>query len=101
MRRRSQKPRIRNKGGYWITQYRDLDGRKRKVSLGPVAKTKKLEAELLEPININSELGRLVRHIYLLFYRRKWKASTISSNEQHVNSHLLGRSKSASSRASR
>ena len=56
MRRRFQKPRIKNKAGYWIAQFRDLEGKKRKVSLGPVAKTKKVDAEhklnrILEPIN--------------------------------------------------
>ena len=55
-RRRYQKPRIKNVNGYWIAQYRDLAGRKRKVSLGPVKTTRKGEAEeklseILEPIN--------------------------------------------------
>jgi integrase len=101
-RRRFQKPKIRNTGGYWIAQYRDLDGRKRKVSLGPVAKTKKFEAEkklsgLLEPLNAAATepgadilLGAFVRHIYLPFYRRKWKTSTAYSNEGRITLHLLG-----------
>jgi hypothetical protein len=43
------------RGGYWIAQFRDLEGTKRKVSLGP-ATTRKFDAEtrlaqLLEPIN--------------------------------------------------
>ena len=100
MRKRFQKPRIKDKGGYWIAQYRDLDGRKRKVSLGPVAKTKKVNAELklaqvLEPINNPAtkagedyDFGAFVREVYLPFYHRKWKASTRYSNEQRVNSHL-------------
>jgi hypothetical protein len=55
-RRRYQKPKIRNVKGYWIAQFRDLGGTKRKVSLGPVRTTKKSEAEerlakILEPIN--------------------------------------------------
>ena len=101
MRRRFQKPRIKNKGGYWIAQFRDLEGRKRKVSLGPVARTKKVDAEiafarLLEPINNpngepdgHCQFGWFIREVYLPFYRHKWKASTTSSNEQRVNSHFL------------
>jgi integrase len=101
MRRRFQKPRIKNKGGYWIAQFRDLEGRKRKVSLGPVAKTKKVEAEaklarLIEPINSHLkdpapdlQFGALVRQIFLPFYRRKWKTSTTGSNENRFDRHLL------------
>jgi integrase len=102
MRRRFQKPRIRNKGGYWIAQFRDLEGRKRKVSLGPLAATKKVDAErklarLLEPINsrLNDPapdflFGAFVRQIYYPFYRRKWKASTAHCNEGRIALHLLG-----------
>jgi integrase len=101
MRKRFQKPKIRNKGGYWIAQYRDLEGRKRKVSLGPVAKTKKFDAEKtlaakLEPINAQSadptselNLGAFVRQVYLPFYRRKWKASTAACNEARIGLYLL------------
>lgn len=102
MRRRFQKPRIRNKGGYWIAQFRDLEGRKRKVSLGPVARTKKVDAEhklarLLEPINSrvgeptpDFRFGAFVRQIYYPFYRRKWKASTAHCNEGRIALHLSG-----------
>jgi integrase len=102
MRRRFQKPRIRNKGGYWIAQFRDAEGRKRKVSLGSVARTKKFDAEsklarLIEPINISSgestpefKFGAFVRQVYFPFYKRKWKASTIICNESRINKHLVG-----------
>src|SRR5262249_12461420 len=85
-RRRFQKPRLRNKGGYWIAQYRDLQGRKRKVSLGPVSKTKKYDAErdvpqFVELINVTPaeplpvcRLGKFVRQIYLPFYQRNGSA---------------------------
>jgi hypothetical protein len=88
MRRRYQKPRIKNVKGYYIAQYRDLGGTKRKVSLGPVKTTKKSEAEerlagILEPINsrrsegsAGTKFGSFVRQIYLPFYGRKWKGST-------------------------
>ena len=100
-RRRFQKPRVKNVKGYWIAQYRDLDGRKRKVSLGPVSKTKKYDAEkelaqLLEPINaiqVNPSptigFAEFVHSIYLPFYRRKWKPSTVESNEYRLNFHLV------------
>jgi integrase len=101
MRRRSyQKPRIKNKGGYWIAQFRDLHGKKRKVSLGPANKTKKIEAQhkldrLLEPINhrlseptSDLRFGEFVRQMFLPFYRRKWKNSTIGSNENRLDKHL-------------
>lgn len=101
MRRRFQKPRIKNKGGYWIAQFRDLEGKKRKVSLGPVAQTKKSDAESklalrLEPINSrlakptsDSAFGAFVRQVYLPFYRRKWKSSTTACNESRIELHLL------------
>lgn len=102
MRRRFQKPRIKNKGGYWIAQFRDLTGTKRKVSLGSVANTKKVDAEkrlarLLEPINgrlteptPDFKFGAFVRQVYYPFYRRKWKASTAHCNEGRIALHLLG-----------
>jgi integrase len=99
-RRRFQKPRVKNKGGYWIAQYRDQEGRKRKVSLGPVWRTKKYDAEgeltkILESINGQPtgpsphwRFGYFVRQVYLPFYRRKWKSSTASSNEDRLRNHL-------------
>ena len=99
-RRRFQKPKIKNKEGYWIAQFRDLAGIKRKVSLGPVAKTKKYDAEkkleqILEPINgalvdvsPACPLGQFLKQVYLPFYRRKWKSSTAASNEDRFQHHL-------------
>lgn len=101
MRRRFQKPRIKNKAGYWIAQFRDLEGRKRKVSLGPVGRTPKVEAEhklsrLLEPINAQfgepmpeTAFGSFVRTVYFPFYRRKWKTSTTLCNESRIDKHLM------------
>jgi integrase len=100
-RRRYQKPKIRNVKGYWIAQFRDLGGTKRKVSLGPVKTTKKSAAEerlakILEPINARRgepspdiKFGLFVRQIYLVFYRRKWKGSTTATNEDRLEHHLL------------
>lgn len=101
MRRRFQKPRIKNKDGYWIAQFRDLEGRKRKVSLGPVSRTRKVDAEhslgrLLEPINsaLNQPrpelpFGSFVRQVYLPFYKRKWKSSTTACNAARFDVHLF------------
>src|SRR5439155_2528711 len=99
-RRRFQKPRVKNKGGYWIAQYRDREGRKRKVSLGPVSKTKKYHAETRlaqilasinagvgEPLPPSCSFGQFVRQIYLPFYRRKWKPSTTDANDHPVRYH--------------
>jgi hypothetical protein len=92
MRRRFQKPKIKNQGGYWIAQFRDLEGRKKKVSLGPVSRTKKYHAEaklarILEPLNAelaeasgNILFGVFVRQVYLPFYERKRKASTATGD---------------------
>jgi integrase len=100
MRRRFQKPRIKNKEGYWVAQFRDLEGRKRKVSFGPVSETKKADAErnlarILEPINTAAgeqtpalEFGAFVRQVYLPFYRRKWKASTTGCNQGRIGLYL-------------
>jgi len=100
-RRRYQKPRIRNVGGYWIGQYRDLGGVKRKTSLGPVATTTKYQAEqqfarILEPINRRSEApgadtdsSQFVRRTYFPFYERKWKESTMACNVDRVEHHVM------------
>src|SRR5205085_12690497 len=65
-----------------------------KVSLGPVSKTKKYDAEnklaqILEPINVASQepdanlvFQTFVSQVYLPFYKRKWKTSTANSNER-------------------
>lgn len=100
-RRRFQKPKIKNVRGYWIAQYRDLGGRKRKVSLGPVKTTTKREAEeklgkILGPINATTsepspemKFGHLVRQVYFPFYKLKWKQSTADSNEPRIEFHLI------------
>ncbi len=100
MRKRYRKPKIKNDGGYWITQFRDRDGVKRRKSLGPVVRVRKYEAEkklamILEPINSASEpspdmpFGDFVQNIYLPFYQRGWKESTAKANEERVEYHLI------------
>jgi len=87
--------------GYWIAQYRDLGGIKRKVSLGPVKATSKGDAEeelakILEPINSRRnepspeiKFGPFVRQVYLPFYSRKWKGSTTATNVDRIEHHLI------------
>jgi len=99
--KRYRKPRIKNVKGYWIAQYRDLGGTKRKVSLGPVKAIRKSDAEerlakILEPINSrraepspDMKFGAFVRQIYLPFYSRKWKGSTTETNADRVQHHLV------------
>jgi site-specific recombinase XerC len=100
-RRRFQKPKVRNIGGYWIAQFRDLERHKRKVSLGPVLKTKKYEAEaklaqIMEPINArlaepspSLDFRSFVKQLYLPFYERKWKGSTLLSNQERIGYQLV------------
>jgi hypothetical protein len=103
-RRQFQKPKIRNVQGYWIAQFRDLEGAKRKVSLGPVRKVGKYDAEkaledILRPLNAKAGVpvqrdwtfGKFVSDIYLPWYRAKWKASTAQCNAERVAYHLVSR----------
>lgn len=100
MRKRYRKPIITNHGGYWSAQFRDLEGGKRHVSLGPVDKVRKFQAEerlarIIEPINSAAELspglpfGDFVQKIYLPFYERGWKESTVQSNRERIGYHLI------------
>ena len=100
MRKRYRKPKINNNCGYWIAQFRDLDSKKRRISLGPVDKVRKYEAEkklakILEPINSASEpspdmpFGDFVNNIYLPFYKRGWKESTAQANRERIDYHLI------------
>jgi integrase len=100
-RRRYQKPRVSKVNGYWIGQYRDLSGRKRKASFGPVRTTRKGDAEkkfdeILAPINARRhepspemKFGHFVRQVFFPFYKRKWKQSTADSNEPRIEFHLI------------
>ena len=96
-RRQYQKPRMKNVGGYWVVQYRDLNGNKRKNSFGPVKTKSKYEAEkefdeILRPINAKAgapvsrayTFGEFVKDVYLPWYRPRWKQSTAQCNEQRV-----------------
>src|SRR5215468_384311 len=99
MRKRYQKGRLKNVEGSWIAQWWE-DGHRRKRTLGRVSKMTKTQvaselAEILSPINgcqvtpsATYLFGEFVERIYLPFYRRKWKHSTVATNENRVEFHL-------------
>jgi integrase len=104
--KRYRKPKVKNVDGYWKAQFRDLEGKKRHISLGPATgpnKVSKNDAELklkeiLEPINAGitgaasprTTFGLFVRQVFLPFKKRKWKEdSTAKENEDRINNHLV------------
>ncbi len=99
MRKRYQKGSLKNVDGSWIAQWWE-DGHRRKRTLGRVSKMTKTQAasdlaEILAPINgrqvtpsATYRFGEFVARIYLPFYRRKWKHSTVTTNEYRVEFHL-------------
>ena len=100
MRKRYQNGSLTKVNGRWIAQWRER-GHRRKRTLGLVSKMTKTQARLalsaiLEPINHNcvrtvadETFGQFVRHVFLPFYRRKWKPSTASTCERRIKGHLL------------
>src|SRR5579883_468223 len=100
MRRRYQKGSLKKVSGGWIAQWWE-DGHRRKRTLGKVSLTTKAEAQaqldaILAPINARStapspmvKFGHFVASVYLPFYRRKWKGSTKTTNEERYRVHLL------------
>ncbi len=104
MRRRHQKgslqKRKRSTGWAWIGMWRDAHGGRLSRNLGKIPAVskaeaqKRLEREMAE-VNQGREIspevtfGGFVRHNYLPFGRRKWKASTASTSEQRIKSHRL------------
>src|SRR5438093_11537362 len=98
MRLRYQRGSLSNVDGRWIAQWRE-NGRKKKRTLGLVWEMKKGKAlEALDKIlqsarkaspETYSTFDKFVEHVYLPFYRRKWKRSTIMTNEQRITQHLI------------
>ena len=99
-RRRRQKGSLRKVGKVWIAQWREKDHR-RKRTLGKVSKMSKGDAEkelakILAPINAGEKVASeittfwdFVMQVYLPFYRRKWKHSTIGTNDSRIRFHLM------------
>ena len=100
MRKRYQKGTVKPVKGKWIAQWREK-GQKRKRTLGRVSKMTKSEAaaklaEIVAPINARGQeptpdmaFGTFVETVYLPFYHRKWKRSTIMSNNDRVKRYLI------------
>jgi integrase len=99
MRRRHQKGSLRKVDGKWVAQWRE-DGHRRKRTLGSVSSVPKAQARgeldaILSPINSRAygpsptrKWGEFVTNTYLPFYRRKWKQSSASTNEDRLRVHL-------------
>ena len=99
-RQRRQKGSLRKVGKVWIAQWRE-QGHRRKRTLGKVSKMSKGNAEdelakILTPINAGERVASeittfwdFVMQVYLPFYRRKWKHSTIGANESRIRFHLM------------
>lgn len=99
MRKRYQKGSLAKVDGVWIAQWWE-DGRRRKRTLGKASKLSKSQAEaemasIVAPINARSttpsattKFGDFVKEVYLPFYRRKWKKSTLMTNEDRLRFHL-------------
>lgn len=100
MRKRYQKGSLKNVGGVWIAQWRE-DGHRRKRTMGKVSKMPKAKAQaeldaILAPINSRAEapspskkFGDFIQNAYLPLYRRKWKRSSATTNEERLKVHLL------------
>lgn len=99
MRKRFQQGSLAKVGGKWIAQWWE-DGHRRKRTLGTVSAMTKTDARteigaILGPINARSvspsasaKFGEFVNNIYLPFYRRKWKRSSASTNEERLRIYL-------------
>jgi len=97
MRRRWARGSIRKVEKSWVGQYKDERGRRRNKVLGDVSKMRKSEAsdalyDIVKSFRVRHEFctfGEFVRGVYLPHYRRKWKVSTISTNEDRLRCYLL------------
>jgi integrase len=99
MRRRFQKGSLQKVEGFWIARWWE-DGRRPARTLGRISKMSKATAQselaaILAPINGRSSspsgtcpFGDFVAQVYLPFYRRKWKGSTMEENEGRISHHL-------------
>ncbi len=100
MRRRYQNGSLLKVDGSWIAQWWQ-DGHRRKKTLGKATKMTKAQAKdelakLVAPINARAEsanadttVEQFIEHIYLPLYRRKWKASTVGTNENRLALHIM------------
>ena len=99
MRRRFQKGSLQKVRGVWVARWRQ-DGERRARKLGRISQMTKAQAQselasIVAPINSRGSepserksFGDFVRDVYLPFYRRKWKRSTVMTNEDRLKHHL-------------
>ncbi len=99
MRKRYQEGSLKKVDGKWIAQWWE-DGHRRKRTMGSVSSVPKAKARaeldaILSPINSRADApspskkwGEFVVNTYLPFYRRKWKRSSASTNEDRLRVHL-------------
>ena len=100
MRKRHQKGSLSKIKGSWVVQWWE-DGHRRKRTLGRASQMTKAQAQneldaILAPINRNQQdatsskrkFGEFIDVEFLPFYRRKWKTSTIGTNEDRLRHHL-------------
>jgi len=100
MRKRYQKGSLRKVGPSWVAQYWE-GGHRRSKTLGRTSemtksKAQAMLADILVPINKRSnpvssqwKFGDFIRQVYFPFYKRKWKGSTVMTNEHRVQHHLI------------
>lgn len=99
MRKRFQKGSLQKVRGEWVARWRQ-DGERKAKKLGRTSQRTKAQAQselaaILAPINSSRSepsekktFDEFVQHVYLPFYRRKWKRSTIMTNEDRLAHHL-------------
>ena len=99
MRRRYQNGSLLKVDGSWIAQWWQ-DGHRRKKTLGKATKMTKAQAkdelaQIVAPINAREQganaettLESFMSDVYLPLYRRKWKASTLGTNENRLELHI-------------
>jgi integrase len=100
MRRRYREGSLKKQDGYWVAMWWE-DGHRRSRHLGKVSELTKADAraelaKLTAPANLKHfpaslkvTVGDFVEHIFLPFYRRKWKSSTAKSNEYRLTAHVV------------
>lgn len=99
MRKRFQKGSLERVRGEWVGRWRQ-GGKRKAKKLGRISQMTKAEAQtelaaLVAPVNSKraepseqTRFGDFVRDVYLPFYRRKWKRSTVMTNEDRLAHHL-------------
>ena len=99
MRKRFQKGSLEKVRGEWVARWRQ-DGERKARKLGRVSQVTKAQAQskltaILAPINSarsepseDKNFDDFVHDVYLPFYRRKWKRTTVMTNEDRLAHHL-------------